>query len=114
MFPPNTDATANIVTQLATTNQILGQTQALLRNLFPRSTGTFTLGAAVSTTVTDANATTASIITPMPLNAAAGTLMGSAKSLYFTRANGSFVVSTASGVAAVGTEQFAYSILNPL
>ena len=103
-----------IANQLALSNQLMSKLVGIMSALFPRSFGTFTLSAAVSTTVTDANATTTSIIQPMPLNAAAGTLMGSAKSLYFTRAAGSFTVSTANGVAAVGGEQFAYCIVNPL
>ena len=75
--------------------------------------GSFTLSAAVSTTVTDANAKTTSKIIPVPTNAAAGTLQGSAKCLYVSaKNNGSFVVSTASGVAAAGTETFDYEIVN--
>jgi len=114
MLPPNTDATANIVTQMATSNQILGQLLALFRNLFPRSSGTFTMAAAATKTVTDANVTTASIVLLMPTNAAAGTLVGSAKSPYVTTAAGSFVVSTANATSAAGTETFHYCVLNPL
>ena len=104
----------DINTSLQAANKLMAKLVGLISGIFPRSFGTFTLSAAVSTTVTDTNATTSSIITPMPLNAAAATLIGSAKSLYFTRAAGSFTVSTANGVAAAGTEQFAYSIQNPV
>lgn len=104
----------DIATKLQTISQTLSATYSLFQNLFPRSTGTFTLSAAATKTVTDANVTTSSFIALMPTNAAAGTLMGSTKSLYVTTAAGSFVVSTASGVAAAGTETFMYEVRNPL
>ena len=105
---------SDISNMLQASNQLMAKLVGIISNLFPRSFGTFTLSAAASTVVTDANATTSSIITPIAINASAGTLMGSAKSLYFTRAAGSFTVTTASGVAAAGTEQFAYSLQNPI
>jgi hypothetical protein len=79
-----------------------------------RKRGTFTLGAAVTTTVSDTDVTATSVILLMPTNAAAATLMGSAKALYVSaRTVGtSFAVSTASGVAAAGTETFEYQLLN--
>jgi hypothetical protein len=103
-----------IANQLALSNQLMSKLVGLMSALFPRSVGTFTCAAAASTNVVDTNATASSIITLMPLNASAGTLVGSAKSFYFTRASGSFTVTTANGVAALGTEQFAYAISNPL
>lgn len=77
--------------------------------------GTFTCAASATTTVTDVNVKTNSVILLMPTNAAAGTLQGSAKSLYIsTRTlNTSFVVSTASAAAAAGTETFSYIIISP-
>lgn len=82
-----------------------------IRKRLPR-TGTFTLGAAVTTTVTESAVLGASVIVLMPTNAAAATLMGSAKSLYVSaRTSGeSFAVRTANGVAAAGTETFEYVI----
>jgi hypothetical protein len=75
--------------------------------------GSFICGAAVSTTVTDANAKTTSKVMLTPTNAAGGTLQGSVKCLYVSaKNNGSFVVSTSSGVAAAGTETFDYEIVN--
>jgi hypothetical protein len=55
-----------------------------------------------------------SVITLMPTNAAAATLMSGAKSLYVSTrtAATSFVVSTADGNAAAGTETFEYIIHN--
>jgi parallel beta-helix repeat protein len=73
--------------------------------------GSFTLGAVVSTVVNNANVRSGSKIQLVPTNAAAATLMGSAKALYITRTPGtSFTVSTANAVAAAGTETFEYTI----
>ena len=74
--------------------------------------GTFTLTAAVTTTVTDKRVTANSVILLTPTNAAAATLMGSAKALYLSArtAQTSFAVSTANAVAAAGTETFQYAI----
>jgi hypothetical protein len=76
----------------------------------PLGGGTFPLSAAVATTVPDTAITANSFIAIFPTNAAAATLMGSAKSLYESArvAGASFTVSTASGVAAAGTETFEY------
>lgn len=75
-------------------------------------TGSFTLAAAVTTTVNNANILATSRILLVPTNAAAATLMGSAKALYVSArtAATSFAVSTASAVAAAGTETFDYWI----
>jgi len=80
-----------------------------------KSAGTFTLAVAATTTVTDANTGSLSVITLMPTNAAAATLMGSAKSLYVSArtAGTSFTDATADASAAAGTETFSYSIYNP-
>ena len=100
--------TVGVESKLQMGNQILGQLLQLFQNLFPRTIGTFTMAAASSKVVTDANVTSASTVVLVPTNAAAGTLMGSAKSLYVTVANGSFTVATASAASAAGTEQFKY------
>ena len=76
------------------------------------SRGTFTMAAAASKSVTDTACKGTSVVTLTPTNAAAGTLLGSAKCLYVTAANGSFTVTTASGASAAGTETFAYMIGN--
>lgn len=72
--------------------------------------GTLVLGAAVSTTVNNVNVTATSHLDLSPTNAAAATLMGSAKALYVSAkvAGTSFTVSTANGTAAAGTETFDY------
>lgn len=106
--------TTDISTKLQIGNQILAQMLDLFRNLFPRTTGTFTMAAAATKVVTDANVTTSSVITLTATNAAAGTLMGSNECLYVTPAAGSFTVATAAGTAAAGTETFVYLVFNPL
>ncbi len=97
--------------------QLIGKLIEALQTILPfgGSFGSVTLGAAATTTVTDANVKTNSFIGLMPTNAAAGTLVGSAKSPYISTrtANTSFVIATASGGAAAGTETFYYIIVNP-
>ena len=107
-------STNGIESKLQMGNQILGQLLQLFQNLFPRTSGTFTMAAAASKVVTDANVTSASVVVLVATNAAAGTLMGSAKSLYVAPANGSFTVATASAAAAAGTETFNYLSFKPL
>lgn len=72
--------------------------------------GSFTLSAAATTTVNNANVNSTSKIILIPTNAAAATLMGSSKSLYISARTlkTSFAVTTADGVAAAGTETFEY------
>ena len=74
--------------------------------------GTFTLSASNGKTVTNGNAISGRI-TLTPNNSSAGTLMGSAKSLYVSTfvSFTSFTVATADGTNAAGTELFAYCIL---
>lgn len=106
---------------------MLGQAQGLNKNFAklneiiqaafsPMSvhTGTFTLAAAATTTVSDSTVKATSIILFMPVTAAAGTVMGSAKSLYVSArtAGTSFVVATADGSSPSGTCTFAYLIVN--
>lgn len=106
--------TSDLSSKLQASNQIMAKLVGIFSALFPRSTGTFTMAAAASKVVTDSTVTTSSYVTLTPTNAAAGTLMGSTKCLYVTLAAGSFTVTTASGVAAAGTETFTYSVNNPL
>lgn len=98
----------DIASKMQVANQLLANLIQILSNLFPRMTGSFTCAASTSTTVTATGVTSGSFILLMPINAAAGTLIGSNKSLYVTAGSGSFVVTTASGAAAAGTEQFRY------
>jgi len=90
----------------------------LLPSVFPQvlafTGGTFTLAGSASTTVAQPLTAANSFIFVFPTNAAGGTLQGSAKSLYVSArtANTSFTVSTASGVAAAGTEAYLYILVN--
>ncbi len=93
---------------------INGLTSAV-QNAWPRVTGSFTLTAAVTTTVTQPGIKATSVVMLSPTNAAAATLMGGAKALYVSAITpgASFAVSTGNAVAAAGTEVFSYSIFNP-
>lgn len=88
-------------------------TAATARTNLGVTTGTCTLGAAASTVVSEAAVTAGSIIFLFPTNAAAGTLVGSAKSPYISAksAGVSFTVTTADGAAAAGTETFNYLVI---
>lgn len=111
--PPQTAGATDVVTQL---QGIVRQLGAWVMAFNGRTVvGTFTLAAAATTTVTEPSVKSNSFIYLTPLNASAGTLAGSAKALYISAkvAGTSFTVSTASGGAAAGTEQFSYSIMTP-
>ena len=75
--------------------------------------GSLTMGAAASTTVTDAKTKGASVILLMPTNAAAATLEAGVGKPYVSARNAgaSFVLTCASGSAA-GTETYDYVIVN--
>lgn len=111
--PSTGGGSGDVVIQL---QGIINQLSALVSAFNGRfSFGTFTLGAAVSTVVSNTDVRANSFVDFVPTNAAAGTLNGSTKSLYISAiASGtSFTVATASGVAAAGTETFSYYILTP-
>ena len=92
--------------------RILAQMNSTLRAAFPRAAGSFTMPAAASTAVAAPTVAATSVIQLTATNAAAGTLMGSAKSLYVTKSVGvGFTVATASAAAAAGTETFDYAVL---
>lgn len=88
-----------------------------LQSTFPRVTtltiGSFTMPAATSSVIANPLVAANSLVVLMPTNAAAGTLMAGANSLYISArtANVSFTVATAGGGAAAGTETFTYQIL---
>ena len=106
----------DLVNQAVGVNQNLSKLISTLGNAFvgKASQGTFTMAAAATKTVTDANIKSTSLVLWTATNAAAGTLEGSAKKLYLSAlaAGTSFTVATASGVAAAGTETFSYLIVN--
>ena len=116
----NQQALSELVSAIKLANQNLSaaivQLNATLGLVLPRVFGSFTLAAAATTTVTNSKVAANSIIVLMPTNAAAGTLMGSAKSLYISArsAGVSFTVATAAGTNAAGSETFDYQIINPV
>lgn len=93
-----------------------GKLVQILTNLFPRVVGSFTMAAAATTTVANTDVQSGAIIQLVPSNAAAATLQGSTKYVYPSVVNGGtgFVVATASGGNAVGTETFSYIVWNPV
>jgi hypothetical protein len=113
--PPGqgTAGATDVVTQL---QGIVRQLAAWVKAFQGRITlGTFTFGAAATTVVAQTAVEANSFITLTALNAAAATLVGSAKSPYISAKSPgvSFTVATASGIAAAGTELFGYSINTP-
>jgi parallel beta-helix repeat protein len=98
--------TANI-SDAGTRTEVIGNKTAIVA-----SYGSFTAANAVTTTVANANILTSSTIVITPTNAAAGTLQAGANSLYVSAKNAgvSFVLTTAGGGAAAGTETFDYII----
>lgn len=103
-------------TQFKLSNQNFSQFIQIIQSIFPRTFGTFTFAAAATTTVTQPAVQANTVVFLVPANAAAATLVGSTRSPYVSSqtAGASFVVSTASGVAAAGTEQFAYFLMTPV
>lgn len=93
----------------------LGKIVVLLTNSFPRITGTFTMAAAATKTITDARINANAVVWLQATNLSAGTLQGSAKNLVVSAvASGSFTVSTANATNAAGTETFSYIAYNPV
>jgi hypothetical protein len=93
----------------------MDQLTAATRSLANRPVlGSFTCGAAATTTVTETAVKSGSVIVWIPTNAAAGTLEGAATKLYLSArtAGASFAVTTANGAAAAGTETFVYAVIN--
>jgi hypothetical protein len=106
------DDVVTVLRQIATN---LSQLIQRVGSIFPRISGTFTLTAAATTTVTQTGITATSVVLLSPTNAAAATLMGSAKALYISALTpgASFQVATANATAAAGTETFKYVVVNP-
>lgn len=118
----NTGSSTNVGTQSAILAieqgkaQILGHIAQLLASAFPLSTfnGTFTAAPSASTTVADTNVKKQSLIFWSPTSASAATLIGSAANIYLSAISPgqNFVLSTANGSSAAGTEKFSYLIIN--
>lgn len=91
------------------------QTAAIRAGSVPPITkGSFTCGAAATTTVTQPNVKSTSVVLLVATNAAAATLMAGLTDLYISAktAGASFAVTTGNGVAAAGTETFDYVVCN--
>lgn len=88
--------------------------QCTMGNRFSPPGGSFTMAAANLKAVPETRVVAGTTVRLIPTNAAAATLMGSAKSLYVdkavTVAGTSFTVKTADGNNAAGTETFDYTI----
>lgn len=110
---PGSAGNQDVVIQL---QGIVNQLSALVAAFQGRFTfGTFTFAAAATTVVPNTAVRSNSVIVYTPTNAAAGTLIGSAKSVYTSAISSgtSFTAATASAVAAAGTETFSYAIMTP-
>ena len=115
-LPPGqgTGGATDIVTQL---QGVVRQLSAWVAAFNGRQTfGSFTCVAAPTTVVNQTAVQASSLIAFTATNTAAGTLMGSTKSLYISAISPgvSFTVATASGGAAAGTETFNYLITTPV
>lgn len=106
----------DLVTVQGSGVRYLGQLIQIFQQLFPRITGTFTMSASTSKAVADTRVQANSIISLQATNAAAGTLQGSAKSLYISNVSPGvgFTVTTANATNAAGTEIFSYFAFNPV
>lgn len=105
----------DVVSNLLSIGRNIGALLGVIQTTLPRVHGTFTLGAAATTVVAEPAVRSTSIIVLLPTNAAAATLIGSAKSPYVSaKAVGvSFTVATANAAAAAGTEGFSYTLQTP-
>jgi hypothetical protein len=99
---------------LSTISATLTTMEATLVRSVSRANGTFTLAAAATTTILQPAVQASSFIELQPTNAAGGTLMGSAASLYISSINPgvSFTVATANASSPSGTQTFMYAVFN--
>lgn len=90
----------------------LGQLVQLFKQLLSRPSGTFTMPAAATFAVSSALIQAGQMPVLQATNAAAATLMGSAKSLYISSvsAGTGFTVATGNAANAVGTETFSWTV----
>jgi hypothetical protein len=107
-----TASSGDVVTALQGMTRLLSSLVKVFQGSYV--TGTFTLAAAASTTVTQPEVKSSASISFTPTNASAALLEGSNKALYISAVTpgASFTVTTSSGGAAAGTETFSYLIKN--
>jgi hypothetical protein len=93
-------------------SSLLSQTMSAV---LPRVTGSFTLSGSANTTVSQVAVAANSVISWIPTNSAAGTVVGSAASIFQSALNAGsgFVVTTANGAATGAGATFTYWIWNP-
>lgn len=105
-----------LVLQIGSLNTSILAINTTISSVFPRISGTLTLSGTATTTVTQPAVATNSIISWTPLNAAAGTIEGSAKKLFLSAQNvgSNFVLKTSNAGTTAGTESFQYWIWNPI
>jgi len=108
-----TSGGTDIVTALQGMTRLLSSLVKIFQGTYV--TGTFTMAAAASTTVSQPSVKSGATILLTPTNASAATLVGSVKAPYISSiaAGVSFAVSTANSTNAAGTETFSYFIKNP-
>jgi Mrp family chromosome partitioning ATPase len=106
----------DLVTSIKSGVVYLGKLVQIWTAVLPRATGSFTMTATATHAVAEPRVQANSIVQLIPTNAAAGTLQGSAKSLYIVSvtAGVGFTVATANAANAAGTETFQYSAINPV
>jgi hypothetical protein len=106
----------DLVSNIKSGVNYLGQLVVIWKAVLPRATGTFTMSAAATKAIAETRVQANSIVTLNPANAAAGTLQGSAKYLYVSSvtAGVGFSVATSNATNAAGTEVFSYIAVNPV
>lgn len=112
---PTNATIAQIVTQLANSNQNMSLLIQAVQALAKISYGTITWTAASTVVVANTAVTANSVIVWAPTNASAGTLTAGATSPYLSArtAGASFTLATANAAAAAGGETYAFFLYNP-
>ena len=116
MFGENSPrALVDLATQAEVSNRLLAQINETLRSITRLSSGSFTMAAAATLVVTDANITANSVVVLQDTNSHAADLQAGAKRIYVSAktAGASFTVATQDGTNAVGDETFQYLVYNP-
>ncbi len=114
--PPSIPSLGTLETNSRLLIQAVYNVGQVLRAAFPTAGGSITLSASATTVVPQTAVQADSFIFLMPTNAAAATLMGSARSLYLSAqtTGSSFALTTANGSAAGGTETLNYALMTPV
>ncbi len=119
MIIQNSTCSANIITGNQSTDAVsildsgysTDSTYLNNQNTTAPLTGLVTLSAASSTLVAHGGTRVQAKVFLQPANASAATLVSGSKSPYVTVSQPNFLISTADGTAAAGTEQFWYTVV---